>query len=279
MMAAGSPVALVTGATSGIGRALAEALAAAGATVGIVARDAERCELARSAIASSTGNQSVEVFVGDLSSLASVHQLASSMAAKHSAVDVLIHCAGIYTRRRIVTADGLETMFATNVVGPFLLTNLLMHELRAAPTARVLVISAPSTTRLDFDDLQGERRFRSLLAFGASKAADLLFTFELARRFEGSPMTVNAVHPGLTRTSLMSEAVAPLRWGLRVVSRTPESAASSIVPLALDGKFAGMNGKFFHNTREIDPPPYTRDAEVAGRLWEVCASFAKEPVV
>jgi NAD(P)-dependent dehydrogenase (short-subunit alcohol dehydrogenase family) len=277
MTTGAGPVAVVTGATSGIGRALAEALAANGATVGIVARDAERCQATRSAIVEATGNEKVDVLVGDLSSLVSVRLLARDAAAKYAAIDVLVHCAGIYTRQRIVTTDGLETMFATNVLGPFLMTNLLLEQLRDAPAARVLVISAPSSTRLDFDDLQGERRFRSLSAFGASKAADLLFTFELARRFEGSPMTANAVHPGLTRTSLMREAAAPLRWGLRAVSRSPESAAKAIVPLALAREFAGRNGKFFHNGREIDPPTSTRDLDTARRLWEVCAGLSGLP--
>jgi NAD(P)-dependent dehydrogenase (short-subunit alcohol dehydrogenase family) len=103
-------------------------------------------------------------------------------------------------------------MFATNVLGPFLLTDLLLAPLRAAPAARVLLLSAPATNRLDFDDLQGERRFRSLSAFGASKAAGLLFTFELARRLEDSGVIANAVHPGLVRTNLMRQALAPLRW-------------------------------------------------------------------
>jgi NAD(P)-dependent dehydrogenase (short-subunit alcohol dehydrogenase family) len=273
MGTADNTVAVVTGATSGIGRALAEALAAAGATVGIVARDAERCANTRSAITSATGNDRVDFVLGDLSSLESIRSLARAAATRYPAIDVLVHCAGVYTRQRTVTADGLETMFATNVLGPFLMTNLLLDQLRAAPAARVLVISAPSTTRLDFDDLQGERRFRSLIAFGASKAADLLFTFELARRFEGSPMTANAVHPGLTRTSLMREAVAPLRWGTWIVSRSPERAVQAIAPLALDEEFAGRSGKFFHNGREIEPPPYTRDPGVARRLWEVCATL------
>jgi NAD(P)-dependent dehydrogenase (short-subunit alcohol dehydrogenase family) len=204
-----------------------------------------------------------------------VHRLARELSDKHPTVDVLIHCAGVYTRQRTLTADGLETMFATNVLGPFLLTDLMLAQLKAAQAARVLVVSAPSTTRLDFDDLQGERRFRSLIAFGASKAADLLFTFELARRFEGSQMTANAVHPGLTRTNLMREAVAPMRWGLRLVSHSPERAAKAIVPLALDEEFAGRNGRFFHNAREIDPPPYTRDPEVARRLWDACAGLVR----
>jgi len=267
-------VALVTGGTSGIGRALAEALAAAGVTVGIVARDARRGEEARSSIAAASGNERVELFTGDLSDLSSVHRLAATLAEAHRAINVLVHCAAVYTRHRAVTADGLETMFATNLAGPFLLTNLILDQLRAGP-ARILVLSAPSTVRLDFDDLQAERRFRSLTAFGASKAADLLFTFELARRLEGSGVTANAIHPGLVRTKLMRDAPAPLRWATRLVSRSPARAAESIVPVALAPEHEGRTGRFYKAGREIEAPSYTRDPEVAGRLWDVTASLTQ----
>ena len=267
-------IALVTGATSGIGRALAEALAAAGLTVALVARDAERGGRARTAIAAATGNERVEVFTGDLSSMASVRDLARDVRGAHPALDVLVHCAAVYTPRRSVTADGLETMLATNVVGPFLLTNLLLDSLRAARSARVLVLSAPATVRLDFDDLQGERRFRSLTAFGATKAADLLFTFELARRVAGSAITANAIHPGLVRTGLMRQAPAPLRWATRLVSAPPARAAAAIAPLAIAPDYEGRSGLFYKQGREIDPPPYTRDPDVARRLWDVAASLA-----
>jgi NAD(P)-dependent dehydrogenase (short-subunit alcohol dehydrogenase family) len=264
--------AIVTGATSGIGRAVAQALAAAGLTVGIVARDAHRGDEARSAISAASGNDRVERFIADLSDLSSVRGLAKTLAESHQAVDVLVHCAGVYTRRHALTADGLETMFATNHAGPFLLTNLILEQLQAGP-ARILVLSAPSTVRLDFDDLQGERRFRSLSAFGASKAADLLFTFELARRLAGTGATANAIHPGLVRTNLMRDAPLPLRWATRVVSRSPARAAEAIVPIALAPEYEGLTGRFYHAGREIDAPPYTRDPEVARRLWEVTASL------
>ncbi len=271
--AADRRIALVTGATSGIGRALAGALAAAGMTVGIVARDPIRGEQTRAAIAAATGNDRVAVFAGDLSDLASVRRLAGAVAQVHPTLDVVVHCAAVYTAHRTVTADGFETMFATNVLGPFLLTNLLLERLRAAGSARVIVLSAPSTVRLDFDDLQAERRFRSLTAFGATKAADLLFTFELARRTEGSGLTANAVHPGLVRTDLMRQAPAPLRWATRLVSASPERAAAAIAPLALAPGYASRTGRFFRAGREIEPPPYTRDPEIGRRLWEVCASL------
>jgi NAD(P)-dependent dehydrogenase (short-subunit alcohol dehydrogenase family) len=269
------PTALVTGATSGIGRALAEALAAQGVTVGIVARDAVRCDQAKAEIVAATGNTRIESYVGDLSSLASVRHLAQAVAEEHSAIEVLIHCAATYERRRTVTADGFETMFATNLLGPFLLTNLLLDQLRAAPKARILVLSAPSTVRLDFDDLQSERRFRSLSAFGASKTADLLFAFELARRLEDTAVKANAVHPGLVRSSLMRQAPAPMRWATWLVSAPPARAAAAILALALSPDYEGKSGRFFKGRREIEPPPYTRDPEVAGRLWDASASLTK----
>ena len=266
--------ALVTGGSAGIGRALAEALAAAGLTVGIVARDAGRGEAARSAIAAASGNERIELFIGDLSDLASVRRLATTLAEAHRAIDVLVHCAAVYTSHRAVTADGLERMFATNLVGPFLLTDLILDQLRAG-RARILVLSAPSTVKLDFDDLQAERRFRSLSAFGASKAADLLFTFELARRLEGSGATANAIHPGLVRTNLMRDAPAPLRWVTRLVSRSPARAVKTIVPVALAPEYEGRSGRFYKGGREIKAPSYTLDPEVASRLWDATASLTR----
>jgi NAD(P)-dependent dehydrogenase (short-subunit alcohol dehydrogenase family) len=183
--------------------------------------------------------------------------------------------AGVFSRRRTLTADGLEMMFATNHLAPFLVTNLLLDRLRASGGGRVLTVSAPSTVRLDFDDLQGARRFSALRAFGASKAGNLLFTFELARRLEGSGVVANAVHPGVTRTALMREAPAPLRWLTRLRSAPPERAAAEIAPLLTSVDFASANGSFFHRGREIDASPYTRDPEVGRRLWEVSAALTK----
>jgi len=268
-----SRTALVTGATSGIGRALTERLAAAGLTVGLVGRDRQRAQAARDEIAHATGNDRVEFLVGDLADMSSVRDLARVAGQIYPTLDILVNCAGVYTRSRTVTRDGFETMFATNVLGPFLLTDLLLPNLRAAGSARILVVSAPSTTKLDFDDLQSERRFRSLSAFGASKAADLLFTFELARRIDGSGVTANAVHPGLVRTSLMRDAPAPLRWAIRPFTRPVDVAVKSIVPLVLDPEFVSDSGLFYHKGRAIDPPLYTRDPDTAGRLWDACAAL------
>jgi retinol dehydrogenase 14 len=264
---------LVTGSTAGIGRALAETLAAAGARVGIVGRDAARVSEVTEEIARRPNSAGVHGFVTDLSVQADVRRLAAEAAASLPGLDILVHCAAVYVTRRTLTPDGLETMFATNHLAPFLLTNLLRDRLVANAPARVLVLTAPSTTKLDFEDLQGERQFRSLTAFGASKAAELVLAFELARRWEGSGVTVNAVHPGVARTDLMRQAAAPIRWASRLVAAPPERVAAAIAPLALSPEYAGRTGRFFTKGREIDAPPYTRDPEVARRLWDASAAL------
>jgi NAD(P)-dependent dehydrogenase (short-subunit alcohol dehydrogenase family) len=261
---------LVTGATSGIGRAVARALAARGVSVGLVGRDADRLAAVQAEIETLAGGDSPRAFVADLASLDAVRGLARAVAVAYPSLDGLVHCAAVYTRRRSATRDGLETMFATNVAAPFLLTELILPALTAA-SGRVVILSAPSTVRLDFDDLQAERRFRSLSAFGATKAADLVLAFELARRLEGTSVTANAVHPGLVRSGLMRDALAPLRWVTWLASRSPDRAAAAIVPLVTSPAYAGRSGRFYKNGREIEPPPYTRDPDVGLRLWDACA--------
>jgi NAD(P)-dependent dehydrogenase (short-subunit alcohol dehydrogenase family) len=267
-MATDEPVRVITGATAGIGRALAQRLAAAG-PIALVARDREKAEAARSEILSAVPHASVEVHVADLSTQSDVRSLASQLTAAHPRIAALVNVAGVFSSQRVETADGLELMFATNHLGPFLLTNLLLPALRASGSARVLTVAAPSGNKLNFDDLQGSQKFSALSAFGASKAANLLFTFELARRVAGSGVTANAVHPGLTRTGLMRQASAPLRAILALMSAPVDKVADRIAPLLLDEEHVSANGQFFHKGRPIDPPKSTRDVDVQHRLWQV----------
>ncbi len=260
---------VITGATSGIGRALAQQLSGAG-PIALVARDAAKADTVRGEIVGAVPDASVEVHLADLSSLADVRSLADQLSAAHPRIAALVNCAAVFSSRRVETTDGLELMFATNHLAPFLLTNLLLPSLRANGAARVLTVTAPSTSKLDFDDLQGQRRrFRALSAFGASKAANLLFTFGLATRVAGSGVVANAVHPGLARTGLMRQAPLLLRAPIALLSAPPDRVAERIAPLLLDDDFGSGNGLFLHRGRAIDPPQYTRDAEVQQRLWEV----------
>lgn len=144
----------------------------------------------------------------------------------HDRLDVLVNCASAFFRTRRVSIDGLELTFALNLLAYFLLTNLMLEQLKRSGSARILNITAPATTRIDFDDLQAEHRYRAFQVFGASKTAELMFTFELARRLEGTGITVNAVHPELVRTDLMHEAPAPFRFVLRLRGRSPDEAGA-----------------------------------------------------
>jgi NAD(P)-dependent dehydrogenase (short-subunit alcohol dehydrogenase family) len=202
-----------------------------------------------------------------------VRNLAEILKAKYEKINVLINNASVYKRNRSVTVDGFEEMFAANHLGPFLLTQLLLERLQAGVQedgwGRVLNITAPSTVPLDFDDLQSEGNFNSLQAFGATKMANLLFTFELARRLETTGITVNAIHPGLARSGLMKESFFLMRLLTRLASRPAEKVTGDILRVAADLQFANVSGKFLHNGKEIEAPAYALDRTAQQRLWEI----------
>ena len=267
-MATDEPIRVITGATAGIGLALAKRLAAAG-PIALVARDNAKAEAARNEILSAVPGAAVEVYVADLSSQSDVRSLASQLSDAHPRIAALVNVAGVFSSKRVETTDGLELMFATNHLGPFLLTNLLLPALTASGAAHVLTVASPSGTRLKFDDLQGSQQFSALSAFSASKTANLLFTFELARRVAGSGVTANVVHPGLSRTRLMRQASPLLRALFALMSAPVNKVAERIAPLLLDDAHASANGQFFYKGRSIDPPKYTRDVDEQHRLWQV----------
>lgn len=266
-------ISVVTGASSGIGKALVLAFAKRGETVVMVARDAERGQTALEDIRSQTGNTNVDLQLCNLAVLSSVRNLAEILKSKYEKINLLINNAGVYRQKRTVTVDGFEEMFAANHLGPFLLTNLLLELLQVAVqadgSAHILNITAPSTTKLNFEDLQGEKHFGALNTFGATKMANLLFTMELARRLEKTGITVNAIHPGLVRSSLLKEAAAPLRFLTWLASSSPEKAAASILQVATSPDFEKTTGKFFHKTREIQPDAYAYDRDAQQQLWNV----------
>jgi NAD(P)-dependent dehydrogenase (short-subunit alcohol dehydrogenase family) len=269
----GNKIFVITGATSGIGKALALAVAKTGETTVIVARAAERGQAVLKEIKSLTQNSNVDLQLCDLSVLSSVRNLAEILKSKYEKINVLINNAGIYKRKRVVTVDGFEEMFAANHLGPFLLTNLLLESLQAAVqadgSARVLNITAPSTTQLNFEDLQGERNFNSLNTFGASKMANLLFTMGLARRLENTGITVNAIHPGLVRSNILKESFLPLRLLTWLVSSPPQKATDSILQVATAPEFEKITGKFFHHAKELQIPGYASNQEAQEQLWKM----------
>lgn len=264
---------ILTGATSGIGKVLAADLAKTGETVVLIGRDAERGKAALDEVRLAVPNANLDLQLCDLSILSSVRNLAEILKSRYEWIDVLINNASVYKRNRVVTVDGFEEMFAANHLGPFLLTNLLLEPLQAAVqkngAARILNITAPSTTQLNFEDLQGERNFTSINAFGATKMANLLFTFALARRLENTGIAVNAIHPGLARSGLMKEAFFLIRLLTRLTSSPPEKVTGPILQAAVAPEFEKTTGKFFHNGKEIEVPAYAHDPTAQQRLWEI----------
>jgi NAD(P)-dependent dehydrogenase (short-subunit alcohol dehydrogenase family) len=268
---------MVTGVTSGLGKAIALELAKTGETVILVARDPQRAAQVEKEISAATQNPNLDVQICDLSNLSSVRNLATIVNSRYNHLDLLINNAGVYKRTRQTTLDGYETMFVTNHLGPFLLTYLLMDRLLASGSARIINITAPSTTQLDFDDLQGEKKFTSLNAFGATKTANLLFTFELARRLANTGITVNAIHPGLVKSGIMKEAFAPLRILTQLFSSPPTRAAQEVVRIATSPEFEKTTGKFLHNGQEVEPSSYSLDPANQARLWEISEALTKAP--
>ena len=198
---------LVTGGTGGLGRATATGLAALGARVGITGRDPARAAAAAAGIRAATGNTAVDAFAADLSSQAEVRRLAAQVAGTYPRLDVLVNNVGGCWAHRHVTADGLERTFALNHLAPFLLTSLLLDRLIASAPARVVTISSgiQARGRIDFADLQGEREYSGQRAYSQSKLANVMFTYELARRLEGTGVTATVLHPGVVRTSFGAE--------------------------------------------------------------------------
>ncbi len=199
--------------------------------------------------------------------MASTGTVAEQVAESYPRLRGVIHTAAVLTRRREETEEGLERMFATNLLAPFLLTRILLDRLPRERSLRVVVLTAPSTTPVDLDDLQSIRRFRSLSTFGATKTADLLFVYALARRLSGSSRTANAFFPGVVRSSLLKEAPWVVRAFSRAIGSSADSAGESLAWLMTGAPLAQANGAFFEGTRVGSTSDYTRDAGPQERLW------------
>ena len=268
---------LITGGTGGIGRAAAVGLASMGARVGITGRDRARAEAAAAGIVREAGNTAVDVFVGDLSSQAEVRRLADEVLAAYPRLDVLLNNVGGFWAHRHVTADGLEHTFALNHLAPFLLTSLLLERLQASAPARVVTVSsgAQSMGKIDFDDLMGERGYSGSGAYNQSKLANVMFTYELARRLEGTGVTATALHPGLTNTAFSAEdpSMRLLVAVLRPFMGSPKRGADTAVYLASSAEAAGLSGRYFAKRQERKSNESSYDTVITGRLWDVSAQL------
>jgi NAD(P)-dependent dehydrogenase (short-subunit alcohol dehydrogenase family) len=267
-------VCVITGATSGIGRAAATELAALGARVVIVARDPVRGAAVRDEIAEETGNREVALEVANLASQGQIRALAASLLASLPEIHVLINNAGLTLGGRRLTEDGLEETFAVNHLAPFLLTNLLLDRLRGSSPARVVTVASAAHrgAAIPFDDLNGERGFSGWIAYGWTKLANILFTAELARRLEGSGVTATCLHPGVVATGFGREGPLLIRefqrWMGRLVLLDPKRGADTLVWLASSPEVAGASGGYYAKRRLATPSREARDAAAARRLWQ-----------
>ena len=269
----GGKVVLITGGTSGIGRAAATALAAMGAEVVVTGRDRDRGEAAVEEIRRDSGNESVSLVLADLSVQAEVRGLAEEFRERHDRLDVLVNNAGLVQSRRVETPDGLELTLAVNHLAPFLLTDLLLDLLKKSVPSRVITVSSEARrgASIDFDDLQSERRYRGFPAYGMTKKANILFTYALAERLEGTGVVANCLHPGAVSTNFAQNNSGPIALLFRLLKpfmRSPEQGADTLIYLASSPEAGELNGKNLTDRKEVSPAE-PRDETAQKRLWEV----------
>jgi len=272
---------MITGATSGLGRASAIQLGKMGARLVLVCRNRERGgELVREL--QRNGNRDAELMFADLESQDQIRKLAGDFRATGKPLHVLLNNAGVFHLKRTVTRDGIESVFAVNHLAYFLLTMLLLDRIKQSAPARIVNVSSNlhNSASIKFDDLGGERAYGGMSSYRQSKLGNVLFTYELARRLEGTGVTVNCVHPGGVSTNIATNigAMAKAAWKLiGLFLKTPERGAQTQVYLAASTAVAGVTGKYFIDSREVRSSDESYNTDVARKLWEVSAKMTGLP--
>ena len=274
MMTMQGKICLITGGTNGIGKSTAQELARMGATVVIVGRNAQTTAQVVEEIRATSGSNTVDSLLADLSSQQEVRRLADEFKSKYSHLHVLLNNAGAVFMQRQLSVDGIEMTFALNHLAYFLLTNLLLDTLKASAPARIINVSsdAHASGKIEFDNLQGERNYGPR-AYDNSKLANILFTTELARRLEGTGVTVNALHPGFVATGFAKNngkvIAALVSIFAPLVARSPAKGAETSIYLASSPSVEGITGKYFYDLHVIPAAPQATDMVVARKLWDV----------
>lgn len=268
-------VSLVTGATTGIGYVTARTLAERGGTVVLVGRNAAKAQQAVETIRRKTGNDAVEAIIGDLATQEGVRHVAAEFAARHDRLHVLVNNAGAYFTQRETTADGLEKTFALNHFAPFLLTALLRNTLVASAPARVVTVASMAHLgqRIPFDDINHEHMpYRSFTVYGQSKLANILFTYELARRLTGTGVTANTLHPGFVASNFGKSNggwTVPVFALLRPFQISTEQGAQTSIYLASSPEVAGVTGAYFVKQRPVKSSAVSYNEDDQHRLWDL----------
>lgn len=260
---------LITGASAGIGKATASELAARGARIALLCRDAAKAERARAEIRARTPAAKVDVVPLDLRSLASVRACAKQVLDTYPRVDVLLNNAGVFPPNLRLTDDGFEEQIGVNHLGHFLLTNLLLERLFASAPARVVTVSSMMHAggAIDFASFRAPAKYNSFAAYRQSKLANILFANELARRAAARGVTSNSLHPGGVATEIARDANVFMRVGMRLVGASPEKGARTSVQLASAPELERTTGKYFVSGREKATDAAAQDVALAQRLW------------
>ncbi len=268
-------ICMITGATSGIGEAAARTLAQMGAAVIVVGRSPEKSALTVSKIKQQTGNQAVEYLLADLSSQEEIRQLTQQFASRYKHLHVLVNNAGALFATRQLSVDGIEMTLALNHLNYFLLTNLLLAAVRASAPARIINVGASAhkfVEGVNFDDLQFQNQYAGWKAYSQSKLCNLLFTYELARRLEGTGITANTLHPGIVATRFGRDnpgLVGRLIRLSNLFAISPERGAQTIIYLASSTSVEGITGKYFDNKKETRSSAASYDRAAAQQLWQL----------
>ena len=269
----GSKVVLITGGTSGIGKATATALARMGANVVVTGRNEERGRKASEEIRAESGSDRVELMLADLAVQTEVRHLAKQFKERHDRLDVLINNAGLVQSKRTETTDGIETTLAVNHLAPFFLTNLLLDLLKKSAPSRIITVASDAQRwgKIDLDDLQSERRYKGFRVYGMTKLANIMFTYELAERLKGTGVTANCVHPGGVNTNFGNNNrgfTTLLFRAFKPFMRSSEEGADTIIYLASSPDVEGMTGKYLSDRKVITPSEEAYDESLRKKLWE-----------
>ncbi len=266
--------AVISGSTSGIGKYTARELAARGYRVVLLARNASLGETTVEDIRNETGNKNVDLYVTDLSVMDDIRKTAAELRARYPVIDILINCAGMIFPKRYQSAEGIEMTFALNHLGYFMLTSSLLKNLKAAPSARIINVAseAQKAGMIHFEDINLEDGYSAFKAYSQSKLANIIFTYELARRLQGTKVTVNAVHPGSVNTRFGDDFNG--MWGIffafvKPFMRKVEKGAETVIWLATSPDVEGVSGKYFTDKRPIRSKDITYDKDVAEQLWDI----------
>ena len=265
---------LITGATNGIGRVTAVELARMGAELFLIYRDQARADETVAEIRKKTGNEKVHLLHADLGSQKQIRGVAAEFLATGKPLHVLVNNAGLGNTKRMMTEDGIEMVFVVNHLAYFLLTILLLERIKQSAPARIVNVASDAHRfgTINFDDLGGERRYSTFGAYGQSKLANILFSYELARRLAGTGVTVNCLHPGGIASGLWANNGPLARFIMKAGTlflKTPEQGAETTIYLASSAEVEGVTGKYYANCKEKTSNKESYDLNVARRLWEV----------